>query len=325
MSRFPRQTDDRAASSRDIREFESPHGPWSSPPPRLPRSRRQGRRGTPWYAWTLGGCLAIMVILVLLCAMLAGAVGGLIFHFAHRQDASDTMTRTLAVAGVPTLTVDVDAGSVHVVPGDRAQVRVTVTRRAANATVDDARQDLGRIGVDVRQAGDDVAVTARVPQTGDPGISLAADVALAVPPQSTIAIRLASGDVRLDGVSGAVTAAVTAGRLQLTNVALSGRSSLDVRTGDVALSGSLAPQASAEVHIETGNATVELAHGDLVRVSAWTQRGDVTVAGWSATPQRAGDGASVVGLAGAPSAHATAPLAALLVSVGTGDVSIRVG
>lgn len=266
----------------------------------------------------------MVVTLVLLCAVLAGAIGGLIFHFAHQQNASDTVVRTLTVAAPPTLTIDVDAGSVRVIAGGASEVRVTITRHAANAYSDDARRDLARIGVDVRQVGNDIAVTARVPQTVDPGLSLAADVALAVPPQSEIAVRLGNGSAQLDGMHGVVNASVTSGNLQLSDMTLLGQSSLNVRDGDATVAGWVAPQANVQVHVQSGDASITLANGDLVKVSASTQHGDVTVEGWNAAPQHVGDGASVAGIVGAQTAPATAAAGTLLVSVGAGEVSIRV-
>lgn len=324
MGHFPRQSYERTAGDRETPNIEFPRRHASGPPPWLHDSRQRRRRGTPWYAWILGGCLAIVVVLVLLCAILAGAIGGLIFHFAHRQDATITSTQTFAVSALPTLTADVDAGSVRVIAGKPGEVQVTVAKHATNASMDDARHQLQLITVDVRQVRNDIAVTARVPAPGDTGMSLAADVTLIVPQQSHIAIHLGAGDAHLEGVNASVTATITSGELNLTNVTLLDQSTLDVRDGAVTLTGTIGAAATAEVHIERGDATVSLTHGDPVSVNASTQRGDVALIGWDATPQRVGDGSSIAGVTRAQTLVPAAPPGSLFISVGAGNISIAV-
>src|SRR5258708_24232717 len=101
--------------------------PFAAPPQRQhvapARRHRHARRGTPWFAWMLGGCLGMLGLLVLFWAVVAGLLGGLAFRFANAQDASDTQAQSFSVVGSPALHVQSDAGMVRVQTGPDGQVR----------------------------------------------------------------------------------------------------------------------------------------------------------------------------------------------------------
>ncbi len=97
-------------------------------------ARRHARHGTPWFAWMLGGCLGLVVVVVLFCAVLIGTLGGLAFRFASTQSASETKSMNWSVSGAPAIRVESDAADIHVRTGVDGQVHLAVALSAHAAS-----------------------------------------------------------------------------------------------------------------------------------------------------------------------------------------------
>jgi hypothetical protein len=296
-----------------------PIGEWRGASMRGMRSMRTPRRGRHWLAWVAGGCLLMVGLAVLACALVIGALAGLAIHFANFREAQMTMTRTLAVAGMPRIVVDGQAGDVIVVAGPAGTVTVEATRRARAESADIASHAAQNISVDIQQSGATVTVRAR--GGGDTGVgrSSAVDLTITVPARSNVDLHADTGNVSVSDVAGMVSITVGVGDARLAGVTLAGASSVDVGTGDVMLGGRLASGAALRVSVDTGDVDVTLPLAAAVTIDAATGLGEVHVPSWPVPVARDGAGASARG------ETAPNPNGMLTIRVDTGDIGVSAG
>ena len=83
---------------------------------------REGRYQPPWWVRLIGTGLIVCLVLLLLGGIVTGALAFLAYA---TPAASATSTQSFSVAGVPSVIVRLQAGSVSVVPGSDNQVTVT--------------------------------------------------------------------------------------------------------------------------------------------------------------------------------------------------------
>lgn len=285
---------------------------------------RRPRRGVPWFAYLLGGCLTVIVLLVLLCAGVAGVIGGLAWRLANQHGATDTTDQTLTVSGVPSLTVDSDVGSVRIISGPAHEVRVSAARRVTADSPQAARDLMRQISVQVHQSGDDVSVTAHSGDGTGLGSSLSTDLTVAVPQAARIVLRLGAGGAEIDNIAATLYASLRQGDLRLSGVTLQDASTLDVGHGNVTLSAAFAPAATLSIHDAAGNVSATWPRDTALRLDASTAAGALTSAGLDATPQVRGNGSALATRTlPAVTTLTTAAPASLTIRVDAGDITLR--
>ncbi|HEX8034402.1 MAG TPA: DUF4097 family beta strand repeat-containing protein [Ktedonobacterales bacterium] len=283
-----------------------------SPPP---RSHHRAR----WYAWVAGGCIGLCFLLVIGCALLGGAISGLIYTFANQKEATATATHTLAVSGMPTLDVTNAAGSITVERGTAEQVKVVYSKRAHDVSQRDAQRALDAMIVSISQTGNTITVKVRSPTAASMeafGSQHSVDLTLDVPAVTSLQLRQMAGNVRVSDVSGTLMVNVQAGNVDLRNVSLAGSSSVRLGAGNVTLDGSLQNGSALEMRVATGNVDVALPPDAAVHITADTALGDVTAAGWPITTTHSGTGASATG------DTSVKPTSILAIHVDTGRISV---
>jgi DUF4097 and DUF4098 domain-containing protein YvlB len=286
-----------------------------SPPP---QSRRRGR----WYAWVAGGCIGLCFLLVIACALLGGAITGLIYTFANQKEATSTASQTLAVRGMPTLDVTNGAGSITVERGTAEQVKVLYSKRAHDVSQRDAQRALDAMIVSISQNGNTITVEVRSPNVASMeafGSQHSVDLTLAVPATTSLQLQQMAGNVRVSDVTGALAVNVQAGNVDLRNVSLGSNSSVRLGAGNATFEGSLQNGSALDIRVATGNVDVALPPDAAVHVTADTAMGDVTAAGWPITTTHSGTGASANG------DTAAKPTSTLSIHVDTGRIGVGMG
>lgn len=286
-------------------------------------ARRHARHGTPWFAWMLGGCLGLVVVVVLFCAVLVGTLGGLAFRFASTQSASETKSMNWSVSGAPAIRVESDAADIHVRTGVDGEVHLAVALSAHAASEGDARDALRKITVSTGQIGNSVSIDAQTSQAVSLGVSLGMSLTVTAPRLTSVVVVLQSGNVAVDGVSGSISTSVHDGSVRLNGVSLTAASLVDVQHGDANISGTLRNGASLDLQVAAGNANVTLPKAIPLAVDAVTSAGNVTISGWAASPGRNGTGSWVhVDTATTHSIPLT-PVCALSIHVQSGNITLQ--
>ncbi len=210
--------------------------------------------------------------------------------------ATVTETHTLPVSGTPTIAARNSAGTISVVRGGAEEVSLVVTKRA-RGIFGGTEADLERVPVTVRQEGNTIHVDAWYR-----GMSVTkavtVDLEFTIPATANLDLRVAAGNVGVEGISGALKIEVNAGNAELHNVsgplrvegnsgniegygvALRERCKLKVNAGNINVRGEMAAGASLEIRINTGNITLRLPRATAVLLDASAQVGNVTVQGW---------------------------------------------
>lgn len=258
------------------------------------RSHRRAR----WYAWLGGGCIGMCFLLVIGCALLSGAITGLIYTFANQKEATATASRILAVSDMPKLDVTNAAGSITVERGNAEQVKVVYYKRAHDVTQRDAQRALEAMVVMIGQTGNTITIDVRSPHVAGMeafGSQHTVDLVLSVPSLASIQLRQMAGSVRVSDIAGTLTINVQAGNVDLRNVSLASSNNIRVGAGNVTFAGSLQNVTALDVRVATGNVDVTLPANAAVHITAVAAVGNVTVAGWSITSTRSGTGASAAG------------------------------
>jgi hypothetical protein len=282
--------------------------PYQPPPPPQRRSR--------WHIWLIGGCLALLALCVLACAVLGGVFAGFLIHVANQVSTSTTTTQTFSVTGTPSLDIKDTAGNVEVVTGDAGTVNVEVTKRARATTRDEADSDLNSIRVDVTQVGNTIRVTTSFDEGNGLARQRRVDLTITVPPTANVTAQVTAGQVSISDVGGLFDVSVLAGDLEMKGVTLADGSRLHVTTGDAQLSGTIPTGASLDVSVDTGEASLELPASTAAHLDARTNIGSIDVSGWNLSASKQNVGASAVGDLG------TNPQGSITVRVQTGDIKI---
>ena len=291
-------------------------------PENTPVSPPRSRQRTRWYAWVVGGCIGMCFLLVIGCALLGGAITGLIYTFSNQKEATTTASQTLTVTSAPTLDVTNASGSIMVERGSADEVKIVYSKHAHDVSQGDAQRALDAITVTVGRTGDRIVVSARSStQTGIEvfGSRQSVDLTLTVPSTTSLVLRLASGSVRVSGTTGTVVADVQAGDVALEGVSLTRNNSLRVDIGNVTFGGSLLDGSALDVRVGTGNVDMTLPTSAATHIAADTSAGDVTISGWPIAPRHSGAGASAAG------DTAMNPTSTLTIHADTGQITVQGG
>ncbi len=295
-----------------------PYQPYGAPPP-VPQ-----RGGFPWWGWLIGGCLGLVIIVGIACVALGLAAGRFVSTIAHETPVASTTTQTFTVTGTPSLSIHDPAGNVTVRTGDTRTVIVQITKNARDTSSSAAQNDLNAISASATQTGNAINVDARFDQGNMVTRQLTVDLDITVPPTANLTLRVEAGNVAIDGVSGRITATVSAKNLDVPGfeahgVTLADGSNIDVSFGNVQLDGALATGASVAVTVSAGNADLTLPASTAAHLDASTTAGSITITGWSIPITRSGGGATASGDMGA------SPSGTLTVHVADGDITLTAG
>ena|SRR5438067_1759813 len=110
-------------------------------------------------------------------------------------------------------------------------------------------------------------------------------------PNLALRVKVQAGNVRVEGVHGAITAEVQAGNCEVSD--LRGPLNLSTRAGNINAGGRLELGAS-KIRCQMGEVKLNLEKGSSVRITARTTMGDVAIEGSGATPTPGKGGAEVI-------------------------------
>lgn len=206
---------------------------------------------------------------------------------------STTESRSFETRGATALTVETEDGDVSVSPGDGDAVRVEATKRTRNG-----RDALDAVEVTAERTGDALAVGVDRSTLG-PGVSVAVDLDVAVPPSLPVArVETANGDVSARDVAGDGTYRSENGDVEVQSI--DGVATLQSTNGDVtgegldAVAGAQSENGDVDLAFGRlpGDATVESRNGNVgaavpqslsARVEVRTANGRATVEGLDLT------------------------------------------
>lgn len=302
--------------------------------PSLPLSQAGGRDRAAWQGgregerrrvsgWVpvVGGCLVAIAAVMVLCAVASGIVFGLARNVGT---ASDAQTRNFTVDGPATISVRTSAANVRVVPGKTDQVTVVLNKEVRGIDHNRAQHALDAISLDATQAGNSLTINVNEPSTfGLDSFSRRVDLTITTPAATSLDASLDAGNLDVRGLSGTLTADLSAGNLTLDDMTVTDRATLQMRAGNlrashitgavkatvnfgnvtltqatltqdstihsdagnVTVDGALRSGASLEVTNNAGNVDVTLPLQTDAHLNATTSAGKITVTGWSGISQ----------------------------------------
>ena len=242
--------------------------------------RRPHRHGPRWFVWLIGCMLGVLLLALLACALVGGLVVGIALKLANEVTATTTTTQSFVVNAFPSLTIHNVSGRLDVQPGPAGVIGVQITRIARDTSQSAARADLDGITVDSTQAGDQIAISTNFPNGSVFASSSSVNLALTVPPNTTIAADVTAGDIQISGIGGLVEVTGGAGAITLQDVALADGSRIHMTTGSVTMQGAVMANASVDISVSTGDVNLQLPADTATQLDARTNLGAIHVSGW---------------------------------------------
>lgn len=285
-------------------------GGWYAPPAQPPK-----RRGVPWYVWVIGAILAFLLVISLLIGLAVGWFVGVVRVVTGPQVTSTSIS-TFAVSGTPRIVVNNITGNVTVVTGPANEVTVEVTRKARDATQTDAQRALERIKVNLTRDGNTINAVAAGDWQTRGAQQLSADLRITVPTITNLDLTQTTGNITIDGVTGALAATLTTGNLTTTRITLNAASHISVITGQANVDASLTNGANLDVTVTTGTARLTLPASTSAHLDARVNVGDININGWPISVTRQNVGATASGDLNAQ------PASTLTVNVTTGSIQL---
>lgn len=275
------------------------------------------RRHIPGYVKLIGGCLVLCTLLLLVCGIGAGVVAALTIT---SSPATTSYAKTLPVNGTPTVVIDGQTGTIHVVPGAAGAVQVQGAITVHNLSHDQAQRELDGIQITATQTGDTVNI--QVHQDSTNGFifgfnSRQIDLTVTVPAASNLNVTQAAGTLDASGITGKLIADISAGSVTLDDMSLADGSRLSASAGTVTLNGRLQRGASMNVNVSAGSVTMNLPRDTSTHLSASATAGDVSVNGWDVATTRNAANTTVTGDLGAN------PSGTLTIQVSAGSVTLN--
>src|SRR5262249_38941817 len=147
--------------------------------------------------------------------------------------------------------------------------------------------------------------------------SSSVNLLITVPPDTNLAIQVTTGDIQIDGVTGLMVVTGHDTTATLRNVVLADGSTLQVANGSVDMQGMLAPNATVDITVSTGDVRLQLPGDTATQLDARTNIGAIHVEGWDTQPVHQNNiGATIKGPLG------ERPSGALYIRVDTGDITL---
>ena len=242
--------------------------------------RRPRRRSSRWFVWVIGCMLGVLLLALLACALVGGLVVGIAFKLANEVTATTTSTQSFVVNAFPSLTIHNASGRLDVQPGPAGIIGLQITKTARDTSQSAARTALDGIIVDSTQAGDQIAISTNFPDGSVFASSSSVNLALTVPPNTTIAADVTAGDIQISGISGLLEISGGAGNITLQDVAIADGSRIHMTTGSVTIRGAVMASASVDISVSTGNVNLQLPTDTAAQLDAHTSLGAIHVSGW---------------------------------------------
>lgn len=302
-------------------------GPYPGYPPYQfapPMQTAEKRGGVPWYVWLIGGCLGLVIIVIVGCVVLVGVFAGLGLKALNLQSATDTSTQTLQVKGVPTLDIQDGAGQITITQGSSDQVSVQITRTARASSEQDAQTGLQGIVANVTRQGNTITISTNVTSSASNLLfdSREVDLTISTPHQTQVTVTGTSGSVEVDQISGQMDLSMNVGQITTSGVTFADGSRVELQTGDATLQGALAPGASVDVQVVAGNVGLTLPANTSAHFNASVNYGTIAIDGWPITPVHPSGNTSGMTASGALGPN---PTGSITVQVNDGDITLTAG
>lgn len=220
--------------------------------------------------------VVIVAVGVLLCCcalVVAAAVAGALSLAPLSQEGGigrveERTEQIFTVDEAPVLGVDNFAGDITVRPGESGQVRIVVTKRAANSN------RLNAIDINMEERDDEVRIRASKPSGLTSNVSV--DFEIYVPAGAELDLETGAGNVRVNDVEGEVAAHTGAGNVQVEGA--TGPVALDTGAGNVRYEGE--PMDRCTFKTGTGNVTLVLPGDVDAEVELSTGIGNIDLGGF---------------------------------------------
>ena len=174
-------------------------------------------------------------------------------------------------SGIKRVTVDVFNGSVDVITGTDASVKVDMTKRGGGNSQQDAQADLKNVEVTMTADGDTLRVIARrTDKRVDIGNS-GASVNIRVPAGTTLDLRTSNGKVSMAGPVGDTTVRTSTGGIEVK--AATGQLDLTTSNGQINVNGG-----TGQLTMDTSNGGISITSDNVV-VAARTSNGQISYTG----------------------------------------------
>ncbi len=285
--------------------------------PLQPTRRRPRRRGPRWLILLLGCLLGILLLALLACALVGGLVVGIALKLANEVTATTTTTQSFVVNDLPSLDIHNASGRLQVQPGPAGVVSMQITKTARDTSQSAARADLDGIVVTSTQLGDKIAIATEFPDGSVFASSSNVNLLLTVPPNTTIAADVTTGDIQISGVGGLLEVTGGVGSITLQDVALADGSRIHMTTGSVTMQGAVRANAAIDISVSTGSVNIQLPADTATQLDAHTNLGAIHVSGWPMQTTRINSlGADAEGPLGAQAAGA------IHIRVDAGDITV---
>lgn len=290
----------------------------STPPPPPANARHpRRRRGSRWFIWLVGCLLAVVLVALLACALVGGLLMGIALKLANEVTASATSSQTFAISGVPSLDIRDPSGRVQVRPGASDVVSIQITKSARDSSETAARADLDKIAVNATQTGNQITLSIDFGDQGYFATSSSANLVISVPESTNIATDVTAGNIEINGIGGLMAITGGATSVVLRDVSLADGSWIHVTAGTVDVQGAIAPDATVDIAVDTGDVTLQLPADTATLLDARTNVGDIHITGWSLQPSQTNRvGAMANGSLGSPA------MGAIHIQVNTGDITV---
>jgi DUF4097 and DUF4098 domain-containing protein YvlB len=219
----------------------------------------------------------IVAVGVLLCCcalIVAAALAGILGTAPISREGgigrvTERTEQTFNVGDAPTLGVETFAGNVTVRRGESGQVRIVLTKRAANSN------RLEAIDIDIEERDDEVRIQASKPSGLTSNVSVS--VEMYVPADAELDLETGAGNVRVNGVDGEIAAHTGAGNV--TAEGATGPVALDTGAGNVRYEGE--PMDRCTFKTGTGNITLVLPGDVDAEVELDTGIGNIDLGGFN--------------------------------------------
>jgi hypothetical protein len=268
----------------------------------------------------IGGCLALVALVVIGCVVLTGVLTGIAIKLANLPTATDTTSQTITVSGTPTLDIQNASGKVTIQRGtSTTQVIVRYTRKARGTSEEKAKQDLNNIQVSVTPSGNTISVVTTI--AGNGGIAASfnqVDLEITTPARTDARVTTDTGSIAITGVSGVLNLTLDVGDLRTRDVTFSDGSQVQVNAGSITLSGALDHAASLNATVNVGDLRLALPAETTAHLRASTDTGTIRITGWPITPTGSDNGAmSASGDLGSN------PQGTITLRADTGDITVE--
>lgn len=186
---------------------------------------------------------------------------------------STTDTRNFTVSANPTVVINNDIGSIHVVAGGTSSaVTVLATRHAGfGGNVNDVQ-------VSYNQSSADNTITINVNRSTNSSFfnSSSVDFQVTVPSNTGLELNTNTGGLDVSGVSGRMSLMSNTGSVGARGGVLTSGSLLKSNTGSITFNGSISQTGSYQFMTNTGSVNVTLPASSVFHVDATTDTGSIT-------------------------------------------------